>query len=116
MLTHRSSLAAALLSLAAVAGAPSYGQSASIWDGTWTGMQGRVDPGPIAISIAHGQVVSYTIRGAPFRIEYSNVTPTSVSFGDADHYFVKLEKTGDTTASGKIRGRLGEGHFRITRQ
>jgi Rieske Fe-S protein len=116
MSTLRFSLAAALLSLAVVAGAASYGQSASPWDGTWTGMQGRIDPGPIAISIAHGQVVSYTLRGSPFQIQYSSVTPTSVSFGDRDHYFVKLEKTGDATASGRVHGRLGEGNFQITRQ
>jgi hypothetical protein len=116
MLTLRFSVAASLLSLAVVASAASYGQSASPWDGTWKGMQGRIDPGPVAISIAHGQVVSYTLRGSPFAIQYSSVTPTSVSFGDRDHYFVTLEKTGEATAAGMIRGRLGEGNFRITRQ
>jgi hypothetical protein len=116
MLTLRFSLAATLLSVAVVAAAASYGQSANAWDGTWTGMQGRIDPGPIAISIVHGHVVSYTLRGSPFEIRYSSVTPTSVSFGDRDNYFVSIEKTGDATASGMVRGRLGEGKFRITRQ
>jgi hypothetical protein len=116
MLTLRFSLAAALLSSAVVASAASHGQSGNAWDGTWTGMQGRIDPGPIAISIAHGQVVSYTLRGSPFEIQYSSVTPTSVSFGDRDHYVVTLEKTGEASALGMVRGRLGEGNFRITRQ
>jgi hypothetical protein len=86
------------------------------WDGTWTGAVGRIEPSPISISIVQDKVVSYTLGGAPFDIQYSRVTPTSVSFGDRDHYFMKLRKTSDRTASGKVHGRIGYGVFSLTRQ
>jgi hypothetical protein len=84
------------------------------WDGTWTGLLGNVSP--IAVTIESGKVVSYTIRGAAFDIQYSNVTPSKVSFGDRDHYFMKLTKTGDATATARVHGRLGYGSASLARQ
>jgi hypothetical protein len=93
-----------------------YAESQSSWDGVWTGAVGRIDPSPISISIANDKVVSYTVGGAPFDIQYSRVTPTSVSFGDHDHYFMKLRKTSDATASGRVHGRIGTGLVSLTKQ
>jgi hypothetical protein len=86
------------------------------WDGVWTGAEGRIKTAPISISIAHNEVVAYTIGGAPFDIQYSRVTPTSVSFGDRDHYFVELDKTGEASAMGRIHGRIGDGSVSLTKQ
>ncbi|HXW19883.1 MAG TPA: hypothetical protein VEK35_05210 [Roseiarcus sp.] len=93
-----------------------YAERQSSWDGVWTGAVGKIDPSPISISIANDKVVSYTIGGAPLDIEYSRVTPTSISFGDHDHYFMKLKRTSDTTASGRVHGRIGYGLVSLTKQ
>jgi hypothetical protein len=92
----------------------SLAQEKSAWNGTWTGLLGNTSP--IAVTIADDKVVSYTIRGAAFDIQYSQVTPTKVSFGDRDHYFMKLTKTGDTTASARVHGRLGYGSAALAKQ
>jgi hypothetical protein len=89
-------------------------QSHGSWDGTWTGLLNN--RAPIAVSIAGDKVVSYAIEGAPFAIHYSKVTPTSVSFGDGDHYAVNLTKTGDATASEIAHGRHGFGRASLTKQ
>ena len=70
----------------------------------------------IAVKIADGKVVSYAIEGAAFDVQYSAVTPTSVSFGDWDHYAVKLTRTSDTTAWELARGRDGYGSASLTKQ
>jgi hypothetical protein len=85
-----------------------------VWDGTWTGLLGNVSP--IAVTIADGKVVSYTIRGAAFDIKYSNVTASKVSFGDRDHYSMKITKTGDAMATARVHGRLGYGSASLARQ
>src|ERR1700753_2261401 len=103
----------ALVALAPLLFAPSaFAQSEKSWDGVWTGVQGK-QPAPIQVSIADGKVVSYTLHGSPFDIQYSSVTPSTVSFGDRDHYFVRLKRTGDTTAMGKIHGRIGTGALKL---
>ena len=89
-------------------------QEKSVWNGTWTGLLHNT--APIAVTIADDKVVSYTIRGAAFDIQYSQVTPTKVSFGDRDHYFMKLTKTGDATASAIVHGRLGYGMASMAKQ
>jgi hypothetical protein len=96
--------------------APARAQDERSWDGTWTGVEGRHHIAPIEIAIADGKVVSYTLRGAPFEVQYSRVTPTKVSFGDRDHYYVRLERKSEATASGQIRGRLGVGALSLTRR
>jgi hypothetical protein len=89
-------------------------QEKSAWNGTWTGLLRNT--APIAVTIAGDKVVSYTIQGAPFDIQYSEVTAAKVSFGDRDHYFMKLTKTGDTTASAIVHGRLGYGLASLAKQ
>jgi hypothetical protein len=91
-----------------------WAQDKSAWNGTWTGL--LHNSAPIAVTIAGDKVVSYTIEGAPFDIQYSDVTPTKVSFGDRDHYFMKLTKTGDATASAIVHGRLGYGMASLAKQ
>lgn len=84
------------------------------WDGNWTGTLNEKTT--IAVKIADGKVVSYAIEGAAFDVQYSAVTPTSVSFGDWDHYAVKLTRTSDTTAWELARGRDGYGSASLTKQ
>ncbi|MGO8798900.1 MAG: hypothetical protein ACLQJL_07415 [Roseiarcus sp.] len=94
---------------------PGRAADAVAWDGTWNGMLGKHDPWPIAVTIAGGKVVSYTEKGAPFDVQYTRMTPTTLSFGDRDHYSVKLTRTGDATASARVRGRLGTGYAALIR-
>ncbi len=91
---------------------------AASWDGTWTGALGGLagETSPISITIAGGKVTSYTVRGAPFDIQYSNVTPMKVFFGDRDHYSVRLTKISDTTASARAHGRIGYARASLTKQ
>jgi hypothetical protein len=112
---RRLSPTALLLPALLLFSAPALAQSVQSWNGVWAGVQGA-QAAPILVSIADGKVVSYTLKGSPFEIQYSSVTPATVSFGDHDHYFVKLRRTGDTTASGKIHGRLGVGALSLTKQ
>ena len=105
-------LALALLSPAADA------SEQNSWDGTWTGTMGRLPTvkSPIAVTIAKDKVVSYTVSGAPFDVQYSSVSPAAVSFGDHEHYFVTIKRTGDTTASAIAHGRKGFGTSSLTKQ
>ncbi len=80
---------------------------AGSWDGTWSGMLGKTKPWPITVTISDGKVVAFTENGTPFDVEFSKVTPTRVIFGDKTHYSMKIEKTGDFTAAGKLHGRHG---------
>jgi hypothetical protein len=109
-------LLTAFLPMLLLQGRAADAQSQSMWDGVWTGVVGKVDPSPISILIAKDKVVSYTVRGAPFDIQFSRVTPTSVSFGDHEHYFMKLKKTSDATASGQVHGRIGYGAVSLSKQ
>jgi len=99
-----------------VATASAATQGAPSWDGIWTGVEAQADAAPIQIAIAGGKVVSYTFEGAPFVVSFSKITPTSVSFGDRDHYFVRLSRTGATTASGQFHDRAGAGALRLTKE
>jgi hypothetical protein len=100
----------ALLIPAAAAAAAANGS----WDGAWTGMLHNMSP--ITVTIAQDKVVSYAVKGVPFDIQYSKVTPKVVSFGDRDHYFMKITRTGDTTASAVVHGRLGYGSASLVKQ
>jgi hypothetical protein len=84
------------------------------WDGAWAGMLHNMSP--ITVTIAQDKVVSYAVKGVPFDIQYSKVTPKVVSFGDRDHYFMKITRTGDTTASAVVHGRLGYGSASLIKQ
>ncbi len=93
----------------------SRGQDATSWDGTWNGTLGKNHPWPISVSIATGKVVGFTEKGAAFDVRFAKVSPTSVVFGDKANYSVTLTKTGDTTASAKVRGRRGSGTALLTK-
>jgi hypothetical protein len=116
MTTVRRILLIAFLPMLLLQGRVADAQNQSSWDGAWTGVMGKVDPSPISILIAKDKVVGYTVRGAPFDIQYSRVTPTSVSFGDREHYSMKLKKTSDATASGQVHGRIGYGAVSLSKQ
>jgi hypothetical protein len=118
MITNRRFLLIALLPALLLSAEAARADDTASWDGTWTGTLGR-PPGaasPIAITIAEGKVVSYTLRGAPFVIQYSKVTPTNVSFGDHDNYSMKIKRTGETTATARVHGRIGYGVTTLTKQ
>jgi hypothetical protein len=77
------------------------------WDGAWTGSLEHVSA--LSLRVANDKVVSYAIAGAPVAVHYSQATPTTLSFGDRDHFSVTLTRTGATTASAKAHGRNGFG-------
>jgi hypothetical protein len=83
------------------------------WDGTWTGtLYNR----PVSVSISDGKVISYTIGGSAYDVQYSRVTLRGVSFGDRDNYAVSLVRTGDDTASEMVHGRNGYRNAALTKQ
>lgn len=101
--------------LAFLAAAPAHAAQNAIWDGTWAGLLNNSEP--VSVTIAGGKVVGYAIRGgAPFGIEYSKVTLTTVSFGDRDNYAVTITKTGAKTALGTAQSPLGAGTASLTKQ
>jgi hypothetical protein len=116
MTIHRRSLLIAALPALLLSIGPSAAAQAAAWDGTWKGLLGKRDPWPVSVTIAAGKVVSYSEKGAAFGIDFSTVTPTTVLFGDRDHYAVKIKRTGDRAASARIHGRIGYGYAVLTRQ
>ncbi len=107
MFMARSLLTATILTAILAFAHPSLSAEASPWDGAWTGMLGKAHPWPVSITISNGKVVSFSEGGAPFGIRYSKITPSTVSFGDQNHYIMKLTRTGDATASASVHGRHG---------
>jgi hypothetical protein len=99
-------LAGILLGLLAPASV-SHAATTSSWDGTWTGSLEHVSP--VILTIANDTVVSYSIEGAPVAVRYTNATPTTLSFGDRDHFSVTLIRRTDATASVRTHGRNGFG-------
>jgi hypothetical protein len=85
------------------------------WDGTWVGELGRSSAWPIKITIVDGKVVGYLADGASVDIRYSEVTDKTVSFGDHDNYFIKLEKTSSKTAVARVHGRHGDALVSLTK-
>ena len=84
------------------------------WDGVWTGQFNKQRS--VALTISGGKVVSYVVAGTPIAFDYSRVTPTNISFGDRDHYAVKIERLSDTTAAETAHGRHGYGKFTLIRR
>lgn len=84
------------------------------WDGVWIGKLEHVSP--LTLTIADNKVVSYSIEGAPVVVQYAKATPTTFSFGDRDHFSMKLTRTGDTTATARGHGRNGYGHGVFAKQ
>jgi hypothetical protein len=115
MTIGRGFLSVAMLTATLFSAQASWGADANSWDGTWSGNLGNTKPWPISLSIANGQVVSFTESGVPFDVKYTEITPDAVFFGDKAHYNIKLVKTGDTTASAKVHGRHGIGTASLTK-
>jgi hypothetical protein len=115
MKLNRNFLLAAILPALLISTQIGRAEDAGVWNGTWKGTLGKVKPWPISVTIDQGKVVSFTENGAPFEVKFTNVTPTTVSFGDPLHYSMKLIKTGDTTATVKIHGRHGVGTGALTK-
>jgi len=84
------------------------------WDGSWTGSFEHVSS--LSLVVANDKVVSYSVAGAPIAVRYTTATPTTLSFGDRDHFSVTLTRTGDTTASARAHGRNGFGSGVFIRQ
>lgn len=116
MMINRRLLPIALLPGLLFASGFARAQQAPSWDGIWTGVEGKIASAPIQIAIVDGKVISYTLQGAPFAVAYSNVTSTTLSFGDHDHYFVKLKRTGETTAAGHFHDRAGASAVALTKE
>ena len=90
-------------------------QAGSAWDGTWSGVVNKSDP--VSVTISNGKVVGYSIRGvAPYPIEFSRVTYSTVSFGDRTNYNVRIIKIGDKVASGFAHSPIGDGSASLTKQ
>jgi hypothetical protein len=100
---------ALVVSFAASRAAPS-----GSWDGEWNGSLEHVSA--LSLKIADNKVVSYAIAGAPVAVRYTQATPTTLSFGDRDHFSVTLTRIGATTASAKAHGRNGVGSGLFTKQ
>ena len=101
-------LSIGLTLLALVPTAPAEAASSHLWDGVWAGLLNN--SAPVSVTIAGGRVVGYAISGgAPFGIEYSRVTLSTVSFGDRDHYNVRITKRSDRTALGFAHSPMGDG-------
>ena len=94
---------------------PSRADDARSWDGDWNGILGKKHPWPITVTISQGKVVKYVENGASFDVKFTNITPSTVSFGDQDHYSVTLTKTGETTVSATVHGRHGFGTGSLTK-
>jgi len=102
------------VSLALFVPSASLAGSAS-WDGTWSGMLNKSEP--VSVTIAGGKVVGYSIRGvAPYGIEFSSVSRTTVSFGDRANYNVKITKKGEKSAQGFAHGPMGDGVAFLTKE
>ena len=108
-------LSFSIMVLALVPTAAAEAASSHLWDGTWAGLVNNSMP--VSVTIAGGKVVGYAISdGAPFGIEYSRVTLSTVSFGDHDHYNVRIIKRSDRTAFGLAHSPMGDGSASLTRQ
>ena len=94
---------------------PAQAGSGSVWDGTWSGVLNKTDT--VSVTITDGKVVAYSIRGAaPYPIQFSKVTYSTVSFGDLANYNVRITKKGAKLASGFAHSPLGDGSASLTKQ
>ena len=101
--------------LALIVPSASRAASTHYWDGTWSGMLNNIEP--VSVTIAGGKVVGYSIRGvAPYGIEFSSVSRTTVSFGDRANYNVKITKKGEKSAQGFAHGPMGDGVAFLTKE
>ena len=92
----------------------SQGATIESWDGIWIGSLGHFSS--LTVRVANDQVISYTIQGTSVVVRYTKTTPTTLSFGDRDHFSVKLTRTGASSASAEVYGRNGIGSGVFTKQ
>jgi hypothetical protein len=84
------------------------------WDGTWIGT--FHEKANVAVVIAKDKVVNFSLMGTPFPIQYSKLSPSSVSLGDRDHYNLTLTKAVGMTASATYHGVHGYSNAILTKQ
>jgi hypothetical protein len=77
------------------------------WDGTWSGNWGGSAAQATTITIIRNKVVSYTYQGASTAVSASNVTPTTVIYGE-NGVRVVLTRTGNKTANGSLHSSQGD--------
>lgn len=105
-------IAACLALLMSASAACAIGSS---WDGTWKGSlrdKGR----DISVVIAKDKVVQFAIMGTPLPVAYANFTPSSVSFGDRDHYNLTMTKAGEAKVSATYHGLHGYSKAALVKQ
>jgi hypothetical protein len=83
------------------------------WNGTWSGKWGGQEA--TAITIANNKVVSYQYQGVTTPVANSNVTRTTVTYGD-NGVTVVLTRTGAKTASASLHSPQGDATAELTRQ
>jgi hypothetical protein len=107
MSVHQRLLLAAILSAVLLPALVSWADDPNSWDGAWSGELGASNPWPVAVAISQAKVVSFSENGVPLEVRYSEITPTTVSFGDPANYNIQLLRGIDGSASMTIHGRHG---------
>jgi hypothetical protein len=103
--------------LLAVSASTASAQTRGPWDGVWTGLL-RNNAGvvlPISITIGKDKVLSFTLQGEPFAVQYSRISAGEALFGDRNNYSVELKKTG-AGVEAWLRGRHGYEVASLARQ
>jgi hypothetical protein len=85
------------------------------WDGTWSGSWGGSASEATTITIVRNKVVSYTYQGASTAVSASNVTATTVTYGE-NGVRVVLTRTGPKTAGASLHSSQGDTTAVLTRQ
>jgi hypothetical protein len=83
------------------------------WNGVWSGKWGGQEA--TSITIANNKVVSYQYQGVSTPVANSNVTRTTVTYGD-NGVTVVLTRTGAKTASASLHSPQGDATAELTRQ
>jgi hypothetical protein len=85
------------------------------WDGTWSGNWGGSASEATSITIVKNKVASYTYQGASTPVSVSNVTATTVTYGE-NGVRVVLTRTGHNTASASLHSSQGDTTAALMRQ
>jgi hypothetical protein len=89
--------------------------SSHSWDGTWSGNWGGSASQATSITIVRNKVVSYTYQGASTAVSASDVTATTVTYGE-NGVRVVLTRTGHRTATGSLHSPQGDATAALIRQ